>query len=180
MKFTPYKKNFLMRIAALLVIMLSYLAVIAVPINGHLQNQSQNQNQSKAALNIVITKPAVGHLYINDQDQGNSTLGITRIIGSITIEVNVSSEESTIDKVEFIIDGIVRNTTNHSPCAWFWNDTYVGAATIKITAYDTDGNQTSKSIKVRVIMINEVEMKMMRLLSSTWMKVTRTVTLKQN
>jgi hypothetical protein len=180
MKFSLYKKNFVIRIVALFVIVINSLVVIAIPINGQTQNQAQVQEQAKAELNLIITKPAKGHLYINDEDQGNTATGATRIIGSITIEASASSEEGGIDRVEFFIDGIIRNTTNNLPYAWLWNDTYVGAATIKVKAFDTVGNETSRSLDVRVIMINEAGIKTMRLLSLSWPKLKHVVIQEQS
>lgn len=159
MKFDQYKKNFMIRIVVLFVIVSNSLIVNATHINEQPQNQAQVQALAKVELNVIITKPAKGHLYINDEDQGNTTTGVTRIIGSITINASVSNGEGGIDRVEFFIDGIIRNTTNDLPYAWFWNDTYVGAATIKVKAFDTAGNETSRSLDVRVMMINEAEIK---------------------
>ena len=159
MKFDQYKKNFMIRIVVLFVIVSNSLIVNATQINEQPQNQAQVQALAKVELNVIITKPAKGHLYINDEDQGNTTTGVTRIIGSITINASVSSGEGGIDRVEFFIDGIIRNTTNDLPYAWFWNDTYVGAATIKVKAFDTAGNEASRSLDVRVMMINEAEIK---------------------
>lgn len=180
MKFSLYKKNFVIRIVALFVIVINSLVVIAIPINGQTQNQAQVQEQAKAELTLIITKPAKGHLYINDEDQGNTATGATRIIGSITIEASASSEEGGIDRVEFFIDRIIRNTTNNLPYAWLWNDTYVGAATIKVKAFDTVGNETSRSLDVRVIMINEAGIKTMRLLSLSWPKLKHVVIQEQS
>lgn len=149
----------MIRIVVLFVIVSNSLIVNATDINEQPQNQAQVQALAKVELNVIITKPAKGHLYINDEDQGNTTTGVTRIIGSITINASVSNGEGGIDRVEFFIDGIIRNTTNDLPYAWFWNDTYVGAATIKVKAFDTAGNETSRSLDVRVMMINEAEIK---------------------
>jgi hypothetical protein len=168
MKFSPYKKNFVIRIVALFIIMSNSLVVNASLINRHTQNQVQAQD--KMELNVIIMKPAKGHLYINDEDQGNTTTGVTRIIGSITIEASVTGGEGGIDRVEFFIDGINRNTTNDLPYAWLWNDTYVGAATIKVTAFDTAGNESSRSLDVRVIMINEAGIKTMTVAESMMAK----------
>lgn len=141
-------------IVALFVIVSNSLVVNATPINGQTQNQAQVQGQAQVELNVIITKPAKGHLYVNDEDQGNTATGATRIIGSITIEASVSGGDGGIDRVEFFIDGIIRNTTNVLPYAWLWNDTYVGAATIMVKVFDTAGNESSSSLNVRVIMIN--------------------------
>jgi len=144
MKNSLYKKNFVIGIVTLFVIMSVFPVVNATAING--------QTQAQVELNVVITKPAKGHLYINDEDQGNTATGATWIIGRITIEASASGGDGGIARVEFWISEINRSADNEPPYEWLWNDTAVGTITIKVKAFDTAGNEASKSLNVRVIM----------------------------
>lgn len=75
-----------------------------------------------------------------------------RIIGNIDIEAYVYEGwfgEGEVDRVEFYIDGILKETIFSEPYIWTWSERKIGKHTIKVTAYDLEGNSVSKEIEVR-------------------------------
>ena len=75
-----------------------------------------------------------------------------RIIGNIDIEAYVYEGwfwEGEVDRVEFYIDGNLKETLYFEPYIWTWTERKIGKHTIKVTAYDFEGNSVSKEIEVR-------------------------------
>jgi hypothetical protein len=94
---------------------------------------------------LTITKPVNG-IYFKD----NKILPFPRplIIGAITIQVSASQEPFGIDRVEFYIDNTLKATTTETPYQYTWTTLAFFRHTIKVTAYDTSGKSTSKSLSV--------------------------------
>lgn len=79
------------------------------------------------------------------------------IIGGIDIEASIHdfwyrSMEESVTKVEFYIDGELKNTINDPPFIWTWNDHSIGQHIIKIIAYDASGYSTSTQRTVTKLM----------------------------
>ena len=70
------------------------------------------------------------------------------VVGSITIEVDATDDESGVDRVEFYIDGELQGEDNTSDYFWLWSDTTPGKHTIKVICYDNEGNDASQEITV--------------------------------
>ena len=94
---------------------------------------------------IKIVKPERG-IYINDEKKVNFFFPV--IFNEITVEVDASDEDSGIEKVEFYIDGELKETDTEAPYSYFWNDSLKRFHTIEVTAYDKAGNTADDSIKV--------------------------------
>ena len=62
------------------------------------------------------------------------------IIGEITVEVEASSGKG-IDKVEFYLDNELKATDDKKPYEWQWVIEEHGIYTIKVVAYDKEGNK---------------------------------------
>ncbi len=94
---------------------------------------------------VTITKPING-IYIND----NKILPFPKplIIGPITIEVTATQIPFGIDRVEFSINGGVKETDSEVPYTWTWSTPTIFRHTITITAYDTSGKSGQTSITV--------------------------------
>jgi hypothetical protein len=75
----------------------------------------------------------------------------TVIIGEITIRVNAYGEDG-IDKVEFYIDNLLKETIDEAPYEWLWNEFAVRYHEIKVVAYDNVGNNVED--KINVIIFN--------------------------
>lgn len=95
--------------------------------------------------NIEINKPKNG-FYISDRKI--IPLPCTLIIGDITIQANVSDEESGVAGVEFYIDGILKFNDSSEPYEWLWDETAFFRYIIKVVAYDNAGNKASDEIKI--------------------------------
>ena len=98
---------------------------------------------------VKITKPEENHQYIYNfkikelEDK-------TEIIGPITVKADAESDKG-IEKVEFYIDDDLKKTDNRAPYNWLWIFKPLGNKeeyTIKVVAYDTEGNKNTDSIVV--------------------------------
>jgi hypothetical protein len=103
---------------------------------------------------VVIVKPEKA-FYIDNQKILPRLIRLALIIGDITIEVNVTDEDSVIEKVEFYIDGKLVKTTNSTNddglYFYIWTRDrlrFIHLHYIKIIAYD-DENTGSDRIFVR-------------------------------
>jgi outer membrane protein assembly factor BamB len=65
------------------------------------------------------------------------------ILGRITVEVNASSDNSTISRVEFYIDGELKATVTAQPYSWTWDTRSFSKHTIKIKVYNSFENSVS-------------------------------------
>jgi len=100
---------------------------------------------------VVITKPLENHLYLQDQDKMSLSRN-TIIYGPITITANVSSE-TDIAKVEFYVDGKLKETVTAAPYTCLWQPfiQFNGLSlkhTIKVIAYDTQGHNATAELNV--------------------------------
>ena len=101
---------------------------------------------------IEITKPKVGYLYLNDKEiMKRIIFDTTLIFGKITIEVNASDINSGINRVDFFIDDTLKETVNTTPYCWLWTEISfpLEPRTIKVVAYDNEGNSTTDEIFVK-------------------------------
>ncbi len=97
---------------------------------------------------ITIQKPQSHNLYI----LGRTFKFLSPnpwIIGELEVKVN-ASDESEIEKVEFYLDGELKYTDTSYPYVYTFKERSFGKLhTIKVKAYDTEGNSASREIKVR-------------------------------
>lgn len=95
------------------------------------------------SLQVSITRPEVGKLYLMDREimaiGGNKTIAI----GGITIEANTNG-----DKVEFYVDDKLRFTDEEAPYSWIWNELAAGTHEIKVVAYDDEGEGASDEVRI--------------------------------
>ena len=96
---------------------------------------------------VEIVKPE-NALYIRNKEM--LPLRKPLIIGYIYIEVEVSDEESGINRVEFYIDGELKYNGTTEPYIYAWDKRtpFRFRHTIKIIAYDEAGNYASSEISV--------------------------------
>ena len=102
-------------------------------------------------MKVIITKPLENTLYIQDQERRSLSTN-TIIYGPITITANVTSE-ITITRVEFYIDGKLKDTDTTAPYTYLWKPIiqFHGFSlkhTIKVIAYDSLGNNASDQLNV--------------------------------
>ena len=88
---------------------------------------------------VTIEKPK-GYLYIFGKEIFPTFFGGAIIIGEITVDVTATDDETGIKKTEFYIDNHLKATVNSEPYEWLWDETVFGKHTLKVIAYDNDGN----------------------------------------
>jgi PKD repeat protein len=100
---------------------------------------------------INITKPEYNHFYFLNIGFNSDEYKPT-IIGPITVKATAESEKG-ISRVEFRLnnDDDVKKVDDSEPYSWIWFLRPMGDEenfTIRVTAYDTDGNSNTDSITV--------------------------------
>lgn len=97
-------------------------------------------------LSVEITQPEENYFYIRNMKllQLNNK---TFIYGPITITANVASN-TDIEKVEFYVDGNKKHTDEETPYEYNWSPIISFKRTIKVIAYDGEGNIASDEVEV--------------------------------
>ena len=72
------------------------------------------------------------------------------VIGKITVTVNATDETSGMDRVEFFVDGAVKNVDTAAPYEWVWDERTFTSHTLKVIAYDNAGNSVYEELDVKV------------------------------
>jgi hypothetical protein len=95
---------------------------------------------------VEITKPINALYFINTEI---IPLESPLIIGKIDINVNATDDESGMDRVEFYIDEQLTETdTTTEPYNWLWGEKGFFTYTIKVVAYDKEGNSQTQILEV--------------------------------
>ncbi len=94
-------------------------------------------NVTGESFNVKIIHPS-NALYISSRKI--LPLAFPLIIGEIIIQADSSYEESNINRVEFYIDGEIRNTDYEAPYVWLWDDSIIGGHTLGVVAYENVGD----------------------------------------
>ena len=108
---------------------------------------------------VAITKPGPG-IYWRDMKLWpilSFTLlpwTNTYIFRFITIEASANDNFSGVDRVEFYIQGVLKETDTTAPYGWLWHETAFFKQTIEVKAYDKAGNMNSDSKEVSIFNIN--------------------------
>lgn len=93
---------------------------------------------------VEITKP-INAIYLMDTELFPFLFAFA--IGSLTVEAD-ADDDVAIDKVEFYLDDVLKETDTVYPYRWKWSEFAFGKYTVKATAYDTVGNSASDEITV--------------------------------
>ncbi len=96
-------------------------------------------------LSIEIVKPKENWFYLFNKPI--TRVGETIILGSITIETDVTSSRDIL-KVEFYIDNELRFVDGEEPYRWTWSKPVFGRYRITVSAYDINGRNANDSIMV--------------------------------
>jgi hypothetical protein len=94
---------------------------------------------------IEITKP-INALYFMNKEI--FALKSPLIIGKIDINVTATDNDSGMDRVEFYTDEQLKATDTTAPYGWTWSERAFFTYTIKVVAYDKEGNFASKELSV--------------------------------
>ena len=103
----------------------------------------------KELIEVEIVKP-LNAFYINNERV--IPFPKARIIGEIEIEAYIPGswyEPGDADKVEFYIDNVLKATVTSKPFNWTWDKIAIGKHTIKVIAYDDEGNSATDEREVR-------------------------------
>jgi hypothetical protein len=107
------------------------------------------KTKKNKAPNVDISKP-IKALYVFNSYILPRFFRLTKVIGTITLEAEVSDEDSNIDRVEFFVNGQLKKTDSTEPYTYnfIWNRLrFFHLFFIKVIAYDTDGaSDTSNTI----------------------------------
>jgi len=90
---------------------------------------------------VKIVKPRNAIYIINKEILPINTIPI--IIYMLTIEVNATDNESGIDRVEFVINGLLLGTDTSEPYSYDWRTLRSGKHTLQVKAYDKAGNSAT-------------------------------------
>lgn len=109
-----------------------------------------NTSMEPDIIQVDLQKP-LSAIYVNN----NRIIPYSKciIFGNIEIEAFVHdfwfrSRNDDAVKVEFYIDGVLKETVYSEPFSWTWSEKSVGQHNIKVIAYDEDGNAVEDEIKV--------------------------------
>jgi len=102
------------------------------------ETKSVSVKIDKTKPTINFKKPTYGYLYL----MGKEILPLkhTIIIGKAMVAIDGNDEISGINKVEFYVDGELKEVIAKEPYEWMWDEFVIGKHTIKAIAYDNAGN----------------------------------------
>ena len=119
---------------------------IGTAIHGVISDVVRGNDTGRPIVNF--TYPKEGWLYIFGTPVKEVLFGRTKIIGSITVEVDASDivveeqDVTGIDYVEFYLDGVSQATISESPYTWTLTRN-LGFHEIKVVAFDKAGNPSN-------------------------------------
>ncbi len=98
---------------------------------------------------LTITKPADA-VYLFDTERRGFLFPF--IIGPLTVEAEAYDTEYPIDRVEFLIDDVLKTTDTTEPYSWRWRTPSFFVHTLTVTAYNSAGNCSSQTMNVLKIL----------------------------
>ncbi|MBS3773462.1 MAG: M20/M25/M40 family metallo-hydrolase [Candidatus Thermoplasmatota archaeon] len=99
---------------------------------------------------LTFERPQRGALYVQDDEAAPLPFGMTVIVGSITLEVSASDNDSAVDRVEFYVDGELAATDTAAPYTHVWDERALLFHRLEAKAYDTAGNAREREIRALV------------------------------
>ena len=100
---------------------------------------------------IIEIKKPTGGIYISDKEILPLPIDFAIIFRKITVEVSAMDELTRVEKVEFYVDDILRETDENPPYKWKWEEKAIGFRVLKAIAYDEVGNYDSAERTVLMI-----------------------------
>ena len=111
---------------------------------------TNNEEEDFTPPQLSVEKPQKGYIYFGDREIAKSPFGNTAIIiGKVTIQAD-ASDESGIEKVEFMVCGELLHTATEEPYEYTYDGTF-GGHTLQVIAYDRAGNTAENVINMYVI-----------------------------
>ncbi|UCF49724.1 MAG: hypothetical protein JSU91_08245 [Thermoplasmatales archaeon] len=121
-----------------------------VELNGKDTEKPKPQINEKKGLNIDFVKPKEGYYYILDREIIPMPFGITRVIGKITLEINVFDDSSEIDYVEIYVDNELKVSLPGPYYEWMLDEPMFYKHNIKAVVYNKLGNNASDELDIRI------------------------------
>jgi|GEM_PF-4928083 len=101
---------------------------------------------------VKITKPERA-FYIANKRIRRLFLRMAFVIGTITVEVNASDSGSGVERVEFYVNGKLKENKTTAPYTFNWTKDrlvrFIHIQSLKVVAYDKYGNTASDSMLVK-------------------------------
>ena len=142
----------------LLIMILQTVATSAIEVNSRITSDTIPLAFEDSTPPIVKIMHPVRGVYLKDNKIFPRLIRLTLIIGTITIVVNATDNESGIDRVEFY-GGFLGTKLSGNDTAEPYNLTlkkdrirFIHIQKIKVVAYDKEGNSASAKIIVRKIL----------------------------
>jgi hypothetical protein len=127
----------------------NYTAVLTVTDSTGNQSHDTASVQIGYALpKITIIKPVNALYFFNIKIIRLIIIDSSLVIGPITITVDATQVDAEIDRVDFYYDGDLQYTDRSPPYEMVWKQHFPRNQDIKVYAYDTVGQRTSKLIHI--------------------------------
>jgi hypothetical protein len=102
---------------------------------------------------VQIGAPRRGRLYYEDRNLLDLKYNRIWVVDDFRICVEVKPGDAPIEKVEFYIDGKLKNTDTDAPYQWRLNERSIRKHALKVIAYDEAGRKVSDQLIFRHINI---------------------------
>lgn len=139
----------LVAIAFSMILIVTIILIFAISSKAADQNRMEEKNISGYLSGVEITKPKEGYLYVFDREI--APIGITLVLGKITIEVETVENVSGVD---IYIDDVLKFSDFTYPFSRLWNERATGRHVIRAVEHGGD-----ESDEVSVLIFNFVKTK---------------------
>jgi hypothetical protein len=100
---------------------------------------------------VGISSPTIGYVHYFGVARRTSLLSRTILLGRTKIVADVT-DDSSVEKVEFYINGKLMGTITEEPYEWKWHRFTLGKRTITVKAYDDMGKTSTANLDVWAFM----------------------------
>jgi uncharacterized repeat protein (TIGR02543 family) len=109
---------------------------------------TEKQEQHESSINITITKPIAHRFYYRNIIRLPRLQKTAFVYGPTTITTAVTTENTTVDHVEFYIDGKLKKTDDTEPYNYRWTQLRCFKHDITVKAYSANGDIATDEITV--------------------------------
>ncbi len=109
---------------------------------------TQKQQQQESSINVTITKPVDHRFYYRNLLRLPRLQKTAFVYGPITITTSVTTVNTSVDHVDFYIDGKLKKTDDTDPYNYRWTQLRSFKHIITVKAYSTDGKISTDEITV--------------------------------
>jgi len=123
----------LVAIAFSMILIVTIILIFAISSKAADQNRMEEKNISGYLSGVEITKPKEGYFYFFDREI--APMGITLVLGKITIEIETTENISGVD---IYIDDELKFSDYTYPYSRLWNERVIGRHVIRVTEHGGD------------------------------------------